>query len=197
MIGLKTYLSRLASLLGQRGGWFMLYERQRALAKEGLLKVVPGRGPGSGVRADEEAVSVLLISLLANDLLIHMGIVDIFCRLTSDQGKCPVTGAPTFQEAVQRILGDEELAGSVAGLSVRRSDPASAQIQFKKAGNKIIDSSFKMPIGYVPGKKTARKLELSRVWSPPEAIEASYSVKPAILQQIAKDIAKIKKDEPL
>jgi hypothetical protein len=195
MIGLKTYLWRLAPLLGSPTGEGMLYERQRQLAKRGLLKVVPGRGPGSGTKADEEALSVLLISLLASDFAGHWAVTDFFCGLKSDEGKCPVTGARTFQEAVQRILGDEELAGLLAGLVVRRNDPVSARIQFRR-DREIIDSSFKMPVGYVPGKKTARDLELSRVWSIP-AIEGSYSVKPAILQQIAKDIAKIKREGQL
>ena len=44
-----------------------LYERQRALVTEGLLKSKPGRGPGSGTPFSAETVAVLIISMLATD----------------------------------------------------------------------------------------------------------------------------------
>jgi hypothetical protein len=130
MIGLKTYLSTLAPRLGQTHD--MLYERQRALMRHGLLESVEGHGRGSGVRADEKALAVFLISLLAHDLLVLTFVAKIFCMMKNDEGKCPVTGARTFQEAMQRVLGDEKLAARVTSPAVRvdRGNPGSAHLLF-------------------------------------------------------------------
>jgi hypothetical protein len=193
MIGLKTYLARLAPVLGQHD--IMLYERQRTLVKLGLMKAAPGRGPGSGTKADAEAVSVLLISVLAGGFLVDTSVTASISKLESDQGKCPVTGATTFQEAVQRILDDEELAGSLNSLVLTRTYPPSAHIRFlaKKASadGEIIDSRFKY------GGAAQRAQKKYRYHWEAGAIEVSSSIKPESLQQIAKDIAQIKKDGAL
>src|SRR5215475_5163773 len=61
---LKTHLAKLARTLSVTEG--ALYERQRALVREGILESVPGHGRGSGVRATPESLGLLLISLLAS-----------------------------------------------------------------------------------------------------------------------------------
>src|ERR1700686_3926052 len=40
-----------------------LYERQRALVREGLLEALPGHGRGSGVRATPESIAMLTIGM--------------------------------------------------------------------------------------------------------------------------------------
>jgi hypothetical protein len=118
MIGLKTYLSTLSPLLGQTEE--MLYERQRALVREDLLESVGGRGPGSGVRADERALSPFLISLLSHDILALSFVAELFCDMKSDAGKCPFTGAKTFREGLEAVLGHEPFAEKIAGVMVHR-----------------------------------------------------------------------------
>ena len=61
---LKSIIPALATALDESEA--TLYERQRALVREGLLKSRPGHGPGSGVRASPEAVAMLLIGLVAS-----------------------------------------------------------------------------------------------------------------------------------
>src|SRR6516162_715678 len=99
MIGLKTYLPQIAPLLGMSAE--MAYERQRALVREGILKLRPGRGPGSGVSADEDSLAVLLVSILSHDLLTEAPVTKFYCELRSSQKKkCRVTGAKTFRRAL-------------------------------------------------------------------------------------------------
>jgi hypothetical protein len=65
--GLKTYLPRLAEIVGSTPA--SLYERQRALTRLGLLTAQPGRGPGSGIKLSADSVAVMVISLLATENL--------------------------------------------------------------------------------------------------------------------------------
>src|SRR4051794_1188800 len=64
---LHGYAPDLARLLGLSPA--AVYERQKALARAGLLMAREGRGPGSGVRADVRGIALLLISVLATDSL--------------------------------------------------------------------------------------------------------------------------------
>ncbi len=57
---LKSFLPVLSRILAEPAD--ALYERQRALVREGLLESVPGHGTGSGVRATPESVAMLLIA---------------------------------------------------------------------------------------------------------------------------------------
>ena len=219
MIGLKTYLSTLSPRLGLTHQ--MLYERQRALVRHGLLENVEGRGRGSGVRADEKSLSVFLISLLAHDLLVLTFVAEIFCVMKNDEGKCPVTGARTFQEAMQRVLGDEKLAERVTTPAVRvdRRSPGSAHLFFRGKTTSSARSrstagattprapSFPRPswaeeIVVPPTTSSTRIINsafrnkgLFRPIIPPEsAVHVSTSVDAALIQQIAKDIAQLKED---
>jgi hypothetical protein len=118
MIGLKTYLPQIAPLLGMSAE--MAYERQRALVREGVLKPRPGRGPGSGVSADEDSLAVLLISILSHDLLTEAQATKFYCELISPQNKCPITGAKTFRKALSTILANPVLPAKKILVEVRR-----------------------------------------------------------------------------
>jgi hypothetical protein len=179
MIGLKTYLSTLSPLLGQSVE--MLYERQRALVREGLLEAVGGRGPGSGVRADEKALAAFLVSLLAHDVLADADRAFIFLSMKNRAGKCPVTGQKTFVEALGAVLGNEPLAEKTTGIMLDRTPPGSARLQFVGKNNGIITSEFKA--GILLGSLV-----------PNSALRASTSFDPNFIRQIAKDIAQFKKD---
>lgn len=64
---LKTLLREIAPLLDLTED--QLYERQRELVRCNVLTERKGRGPGSGVPADYQTVSVLVASILAADAL--------------------------------------------------------------------------------------------------------------------------------
>jgi hypothetical protein len=197
MIGLKTYLSTLSPLLGQSEE--MLYERQRALVRQGLLESIGGRGPGSGVRADEKSLSIFLISLLTHDLLVLAYVTEIFCGMKHEEGKCPVTGARTFQQAMQRVLGDQKLAESVIAPAVRvdRSNHGSGYLFFKvKTG-----SSTVVPPSTSSAPRTTGGRLISSTFRnkgqpplPPSAIDVSTSLKAELIRRIANDIDQFKKD---
>ncbi|MDB5609830.1 MAG: hypothetical protein JWP25_6730 [Bradyrhizobium sp.] len=97
-----------------------LYERQRALVREGLLDALPGHGRGSGVRATSESVAMLTIGMLASVSLADVGpLARSFGEAGSIASKCPLTGAKTFHAALSRIFSDETLAERVSGISVQ------------------------------------------------------------------------------
>ena len=97
-----------------------LYERQRALVREGLLDALPGHGRGSGVRATPESVAMLTIGMLASVNLADVGpLARSLGRATSIDSECPLTGAKTFHAALSRIFSDESLAKRVGGISVQ------------------------------------------------------------------------------
>jgi hypothetical protein len=114
---LKPFLARLARVLVTSEG--TLYERQRALVREGLLESLPGQGRGSGVRASPDSLAMLLISFLSS-----VGLTDaaLLTKETSKAkavtGKCPLTGATTLREAVAKILADPALFDQVKRLSI-------------------------------------------------------------------------------
>jgi hypothetical protein len=102
---LKAYAPRLAWRLGTTPA--ALYERQRALVRDGLLDQSEGRGPGSGVQVGPYPVALLLVAVLATDSLSETAEkVRIFApaKSTAVGGLCPLTGKQTFVEAVARVL---------------------------------------------------------------------------------------------
>jgi hypothetical protein len=97
-----------------------LYERQRALVREGLLEALPGHGRGSGVEATAESIAMLTIGMLASVSLAEVGpLARSFSEAGPISSKCPLTGAKTFHGALSRILADEALAKRVNGITVR------------------------------------------------------------------------------
>jgi DNA-binding IscR family transcriptional regulator len=60
---LKTVLQTLAGSTGTH--WSLLYEHQKYLVREGLLHSRPGKGPGSGVLATPEAISIFFLTFAA------------------------------------------------------------------------------------------------------------------------------------
>jgi hypothetical protein len=97
-----------------------LYERQRALVREGLLDALPGHGRGSGVRATPESVAMLTIGMLAS---VNLADVGPLARSFSEAGpiasKCPLTGGKTFHAALSRIFSDDLIAKRVNGITIR------------------------------------------------------------------------------
>jgi hypothetical protein len=103
---LKAYSPLLAWRLGTTPA--ALYERQRALVRDGILEQSDGRGPGSGVQAGPYPVALLLLAVLATDSLSETGenvrILATTKSTAKKDGRCPLTGESTFVEAVARVL---------------------------------------------------------------------------------------------
>jgi hypothetical protein len=118
-----------------------LYERQRALVREGLLETLPGHGRGSGVAATPESIAMLTIGMLSSVNLADAGpLARSFSEAGSITAKCRFTGAKTFHGALSRILLDESLAKRVNGVTVR-VNAGHAAIAFD-GGNVAIDIDF-------------------------------------------------------
>jgi hypothetical protein len=67
MISLKAFTPVLADILGSTPA--AIYERQRALVRQGLLPAPVGRGPGNGIPATADTVAMILIALMVTDNL--------------------------------------------------------------------------------------------------------------------------------
>jgi len=127
---LKASIRFLADIL--RLNPHAIYERQRALVKEKVLKSVPGRGPGSGTFFTPEPVGVLVTSMLATDNIKDSA------KKTSALWNAPRTsysagkksalgGALTFKEAMINILSSDDHAQQVQIIRVHRTN-LSAQV---------------------------------------------------------------------
>jgi hypothetical protein len=119
---LKSFLPVLSRILGETSE--ALYERQRALVREGLLESAPGHGPGSGVRVTPESVATLLIGVLASPSLSGAGLAArsiANARPGYPKHKCPLTGATTFARVLAKVLSDEAISKRVIDLNVSPS----------------------------------------------------------------------------
>ena len=93
-LSLKSLIRDVSAFTGMSEA--AVYERQRALVREGLLKTKRGRGPGSGVRGTPESMALLLISLLATGNLSDVGLsTSTFANLENKEDSCPLTGKRT------------------------------------------------------------------------------------------------------
>src|ERR1700704_5864556 len=140
MASLKLFLPQLAAVLQVNP--HTLYERQRVLMREGLLPVVPGRGPGSGVHVSPKSVAALLVSILATDALTQAGAdTRKLARAKQNENRCPLTGETRFQNALERLLSSESLAESTLRIEVERMG-LTARIGFKSADDRLVISEF-------------------------------------------------------
>jgi hypothetical protein len=109
---LKSCIPQLARLLDETPD--ALYERVRALDREGLLKSVPGKGPGSGVRATADSFAMLLIAALMGSV----SLIESGPRARAIAKAKSTTGGGTFREALASILASEESAARVREIHV-------------------------------------------------------------------------------
>jgi hypothetical protein len=120
---LKAYAPLLAWRLRTTAA--ALYERQRALVRDGILEQSEGRGPGSGVHAAPYSVALLLVAVLATDSLSETSAkVRSFAaaKSTAADGLCPLTRKPTFVEALAQVLDTaHQHWRKIESISVRRT----------------------------------------------------------------------------
>jgi hypothetical protein len=143
MSSLKSFLMAFMTAVNMHHA--ALYERQRALVRHGILKPVPGRGPGSGVELSSYSVATLLIACAAAPSLSDVDdrIAD-YCNASPPHDEiCPLTGKKTFREAVQAILEQRALMERVYHIVVDH-DPRhpGSFIEFRK-GRKRLRSVFR------------------------------------------------------
>jgi hypothetical protein len=164
MASLKASLPYLAPIFGLTTD--ALYERQRALVRHGVLKAIPGRGPGTGVPLSADNLATLLIAVAAVNSLSEVDhrIIE-FCEATPIDARrpvpidqCPLTGQKTFRGAVQSILLKKELVSCVEHLSIDQNTPF-IFIEFTRQ-RKVNRSLFRH--GVEPFKKGIEKMTLIR-----------------------------------
>jgi hypothetical protein len=110
MISLKAFAPVLASTLGTTPA--AIYERQRALVRQGLLPAPVGRGPGNGMPATAETVAMILIALMVTDNLSDTDnrVKRVAAAKVNDEQMplhlrgCLLTGKRDFRSALIAIL---------------------------------------------------------------------------------------------
>jgi hypothetical protein len=110
MASLKSFLPVMASALATTPD--ALYSRQRALVRLGLLPTKEGKGPGSGVLLNSDALAVMLIAVLAADTLAETDErVVRLCNAEAsnfefDETRTIFADARTFKDAVSAAIAD-------------------------------------------------------------------------------------------
>jgi hypothetical protein len=139
---LKGALTVLARLMP--GTPDSLYERQRNLARDGLLEHEPGRGPGSGARLTPKGVALLMISSMASlNLSESARLTRIVAGAKARDKRCPLTGKSTFVDALAELLSNKNLLDRTRVISVSGTQGRGA-IEFVTK-NKISKSEFAGP----------------------------------------------------
>ena len=157
MASLKTAIPELAGALDMKPA--SIYERQRALVRAGLLKMRPGRGPGSGVLATPESFAMLLISLTVPSLSEVARQTKIVAALKSETKRCPLTGKGTFASALTAVLRSEELANRVSFFRVDRGGlEFDATIAFDSKPGEPLSPESSQPSHFGNGKAHKHQL---------------------------------------
>lgn len=126
---LKSLLSEIGRILGVSP--HALYVRQQALMRAGILDVLPGRGPGSGVVASPTSVATLLVSMLAATSLPDAPERTKALMDASWTESCPLTGKPRFGEALAAVISDPATAKRI--VDVEAWQARQARIRFDGA----------------------------------------------------------------
>jgi hypothetical protein len=166
---LKGYIPALSRLLGLSPA--ALYERQRALVRDGLLVVEAGKGPGSGVRLTPSAKALLILSVLATDRLSDSSErTREIAEAGSALGGCPLTRRENFHAALTWRLSASGTASAVRTITVSRTSPWAALRYWDDETGAEGVSEFGGPAACEPG------------------LSVVASLTGALLQQIAQDV---------
>jgi hypothetical protein len=161
---LKAYAPHLAWRLDTTPA--ALYERQRALVRDGMLEQPEGHGPGSGVQLGPYPVALLLVAVLATDSLSETAEkIRIFATAKSiaADGFCPLTGEPTFAEAIARVLdmAHHQHWRKIVNITVHRTS-GSSLIKYEDNGGST-DSVFATRLRIGPRLRAPTKLMVDAV----------------------------------
>lgn len=125
MISLKAFGPVLAETLGTTPA--AIYERQRALVRQGLLPAPVGRGRGNGLPASATTVAMIIIAMLVTDNLsetddrVRRAAEAEFLGTRTRRGKrCPLTGRRDFKSALVALLRMTEFPTRVSVELARR-----------------------------------------------------------------------------
>jgi hypothetical protein len=131
-------------------------------------------------------VSLLVIAALAADDLAN---IDVVVRKLADQrndaGRCPLTGAATFGDALALVLASEGTASVVTSINVRRSVQHGEIIFQKRRRGAYDSSSFGRP-RRSPGLSVLAYDDPSR-----HRLEIEARLPGEVVQAISKDLAAI------
>jgi hypothetical protein len=134
MISLKAFAPVLAEALGTTPA--AIYERQRALVRQGLLPAPVGRGRGHGLPASATTVAIIIIAMMVTD---NLSDTDDRVRMVAEaqffnnkhwgrhtpKPRCALTGRRDFKSALIALLRMTELPPGLT-VSVSRKDLSAA-----------------------------------------------------------------------
>ena len=130
MSSLKAFLPNVARAFETTPD--ALYTRQRALIGLGLLPVLDGKGPGSGVLLTADALAVLIIAILSADTLAETDQRVVALCEARDDTLLRERGIPhhaTFRAAVAQAITDGGLTENYSLNAIEVSRCSRAQIK--------------------------------------------------------------------
>jgi hypothetical protein len=156
---LKATFPALSRIIGYTPA--ALYARQRSFVEAGILESAPGRGPGSGVKATPTTLAEFLIAIITQAALDENVACAKSIARAKHSGKCPLTGATTFKDALAAILADRTLVERVRNVRIV-TNGGLVDINYDKSSQsmflgKIVDQSG-MTIQVAIDRDTLRKL---------------------------------------
>jgi hypothetical protein len=159
MASLKAFLPEVAKAF--RTTPDALYSRQRALVRLGLLPVIAGKGPGSGVPLTADTLGVMIIALLAADTLAETDerVVHL-CSATPAEGahdtRKRFVGGATFREAVADMIikGINTPKYLVQELRASRSHGQIVLAEYPTQPRRLVTKTYAVDRELLPSKKT-------------------------------------------
>lgn len=148
MISLKAFSPVLANVLGTTPA--AIYERQRALVRQGLLPTPVGRGRGNGLPASAGTVAMIVIAMMVTDNLsetddrVRRVAEAEFLGKRTRRGpnpRCALTGKRDFKSALVALLRMTEFPPRVY-VEVSRNDLYSVITWFDRTKERVDRSLF-------------------------------------------------------
>ncbi len=132
MIGLRTFLKDFAGYCDD-GSFDALYERQRELVRCGLLPVIGGRGPGSGVPLTSDTLATFLIALLVTESLKEVGELTTVLSgarplIAGSKSGVVRSNTRTFHGDVSKALTGAKIAGFASSRDLKKTLTGGLQV---------------------------------------------------------------------
>jgi hypothetical protein len=142
MSSLKAFLPNVARAFGTTPD--AVYTRQRALIGLGLLPILEGKGPGSGVLLTADALAVLIIAILAADTLSETDQRVVALCEARDDTLLSEHGIPhprTFRAAVAQAVTDGGMTEHYSLSSIEVSRCSRAKIAMMRTKGRSLGKS--------------------------------------------------------